>query len=226
MDETYGTNSTGNGLFAILAEVDGSGVPLAYMLVDIIPAIDGTSRADASSMIDLLRQFLQRLPESGVNPAFVGCDKDPAEWAAIGLAFQSASTQLCFWHGKRAIKQKFTHTDKTATQSQYHPLEAQALIPSLEICWGSEATRRPAGDHWQGTCQCASRNVRFEPRDRIEPQTTSERDVILNIFSRHFNQHPLIPAQNGVFRSPATLHRECAQEMYTWCLSSFGLYVD
>lgn len=33
MDATYGTNSAGMDLFAVLAELDGTGVPLCYMFV-------------------------------------------------------------------------------------------------------------------------------------------------------------------------------------------------
>lgn len=39
------------------------------------------------------------------------------------------------------------------------------------------------------------------------------------IFSRHFNAHPQIPDKNGTFRSPETIHRESACEMYVWCRS-------
>ena len=34
MDATFGTNSTGMSLFAVLAEVDGTGVSLAYSFMD------------------------------------------------------------------------------------------------------------------------------------------------------------------------------------------------
>ena len=35
MDFTYGTNSGGMDLFAVMAEVEGTGVPLAYCLVEL-----------------------------------------------------------------------------------------------------------------------------------------------------------------------------------------------
>jgi hypothetical protein len=35
MDATYGTNNKGMELFAVLAEFDGAGVPLAYCFVDV-----------------------------------------------------------------------------------------------------------------------------------------------------------------------------------------------
>ena len=35
MDETYGANSARMGLFAVMAEYDGAGIPLAYLLLDV-----------------------------------------------------------------------------------------------------------------------------------------------------------------------------------------------
>ena len=41
--------------------------------------------------------------------------------------------------------------------------------------------------------------------------------MVLAIFSRHFNAHPLIPDKNGTLRSSETIHQESSNEMYTWC---------
>lgn len=217
MDETYGTNSSGNGLFAVMAEVDGSGIVLAYLLADIIPGDDGKKHSNPGAMINLLQQFLARLRHFGFAPAFFGCDKDMSEIAAIGYAFPESSRQLCYWHAIRAIKKKLTDSDKTASQSYYHPAEAQAIIPNLEVCWGSKPIRRPDGAHRHGICHCPSRNMQFDTKDRIETRTKTERETVLNMFRRHFNQHPLIPNQNGIYRSREAIHQECAQEMYAWC---------
>lgn len=40
---------------------------------------------------------------------------------------------------------------------------------------------------------------------------------MLEIFSRHYNAHSLIPDHNGTYRSSEAIHRECISEMYAWC---------
>ena len=42
-DATFGTNHTGMELFAVLAEIDGVGIPLAYCFVGVTPSVGGTS---------------------------------------------------------------------------------------------------------------------------------------------------------------------------------------
>ena len=56
MDSTFGTNSGGMDLFAVLAEVEGTGAPLAYCLVELLKphhttlADDKPTRADPGAM--------------------------------------------------------------------------------------------------------------------------------------------------------------------------------
>lgn len=55
MDATFGTNSSGMELYAVLAELDGTRVPLAYMFVDKGQRANHASeRADSYEMLDLL----------------------------------------------------------------------------------------------------------------------------------------------------------------------------
>jgi hypothetical protein len=51
----------------------------------------------------------------------------------------------------------------------------------------------------------------------METSSVDERNTVLEIFSRHYNAHPLIPDRNGTYRSPEAIHRECINEMYSWC---------
>lgn len=73
MDATYGTNSSGMELFAVLAELDGTGVPLAYMFVakenrhSTEPKVAESSPFD---MAQILREFLLPLKEMGFGPLF------------------------------------------------------------------------------------------------------------------------------------------------------------
>ena len=114
---------------------------------------------------------------------------------------------------------KLTSSRQTNTQAEYKPLDAQILIPDLEICWGSIPTNRPNGDHRYGRCTCPSRSDKLVLEGRIEPASGDEQDTVIEIFSRHFNSHSLIPDQNGTYRSAEHIHRDCATEMYHWCKS-------
>jgi hypothetical protein len=67
MHSTFGTNNSGLDLFAVLAEVEGIGIPLAYCLVELLRPFQSDSaqkskcRADAGSMTYIIQQFLTEL---------------------------------------------------------------------------------------------------------------------------------------------------------------------
>ena len=56
-------------------------------------------------------------------------------------------------------------------------------------------------------CPCPSRKEIYSEKCRIENLSAAE-DTILQIFSRHFNSHPLIPDRNGSFRAPEVIYRK------------------
>ncbi|KAF2857416.1 hypothetical protein K470DRAFT_260821 [Piedraia hortae CBS 480.64] len=47
--------------------------------------------------------------------------------------------------------------------------------------------------------------------------SSKEREVVLDLFARHFNAHSLIPDANVMFRTPEAIYKKCATEMYRWC---------
>ncbi|KAJ6019708.1 ATP-dependent DNA helicase PIF1 [Penicillium canescens] len=222
MDSTFGTNSGGMDLFAVLAEVEGTDVPLAYCLVELLKppqanlAEGKPVRADPGAMTYIIQQFLERLKIFGFNPRCVALDKDPSELAAVTTVWPGVKVQLCYWHVKRAVGTKLNSSKSTNTQNHYRPEEAQKLIPDLEICWGSLPVRRPVS-HRFGDCSCPSKGEKISEMGRLEPATKEDRDTVLEIFCRHFNLHPLIPDSNGTYKCSTTLHRECAAEIHTWC---------
>lgn len=65
MDETYGTNNADMRLFAVLAEVDGAGVPIAYLFVDVQENEEGRKEAVPGAMIGILQKFLGLLKAFG-----------------------------------------------------------------------------------------------------------------------------------------------------------------
>ena len=65
MDATFGTNSTGMSLFAVLAEVDGTGVPLAYYFMETFEGNShGVRQAAPRATTAILYQFLRPLQAS------------------------------------------------------------------------------------------------------------------------------------------------------------------
>lgn len=151
-----------------------------------------------------------------ISAFFFGTDKDASEIAAVRQVWPSATIQLCMWHALRAVRAKLKDSSKTNTQVHYHPAEAARYILDLEICWGSEPIRRPNGGHRYGRCDCASRTSAWDEQGRLEPGK-DERDVVIEIFRRHYNMHPFIPDQNGTLRSATDIYRDCTREMYEWC---------
>lgn len=204
---------------AVLAELDGTGVPLCYLFYGNNGSDIASSSNVPGSSTSILEQFLKPLRDAGFNPSFFGCDKDKAEITAIQKVWPGITVQLCFWHAKRAIKMKLRSLGKTSTQKQYLPHNAQALIPTLEICRGSLPTRRPNGDHESGRCNCASSTLEFEEFGSLETTIVAERDTVLQMFSRHFNMHSMIPDKNGTKRSATQIHLDCINEIYIWCHS-------
>ncbi len=71
IDATYGTHS----LFAILAEVDGTGIPLACVFAK---PTQERQQSMSAPLMELLQQVLLKIREEGFNPVFFGCDKDLA----------------------------------------------------------------------------------------------------------------------------------------------------
>ena len=104
MDATFGVNNAGMNLLAILVELDGTGIPLAYCFVQTT-SIEDTRHSGPGALTAILDQFLRVLKSEGLDPAFFGVDKDFSEIAAVKQVFPSTKVQLCFWHAKRAIQQ-------------------------------------------------------------------------------------------------------------------------
>ncbi|CAK7275564.1 hypothetical protein SEPCBS119000_006746, partial [Sporothrix epigloea] len=86
IDATFGTNNAGMDLFAVLAEVHGTGVPLAYLLLEKKFA-GRTNARGTGAIIAVLVRFLEDIKKAGFNPTFFLCDKDPSEIAAISEVF-------------------------------------------------------------------------------------------------------------------------------------------
>ncbi|CAD6960114.1 unnamed protein product [Tilletia controversa] len=66
LDATFGTNSSGHDLFAVMAELNGTGAPLMYFLLDTKDMKGDVRR------IEMLVHVLGMLKGMGIAPRFVG----------------------------------------------------------------------------------------------------------------------------------------------------------
>jgi hypothetical protein len=83
-------------------------------------------------------------------------------------------------------------------------------------------TRRPGAEHRHGGCSCPSR-LQFSnvhPRATVGVKDKQEKEAVLTMFSTHFNVHPLIPDQNGTYRTAQQIHKDSAREMYSLVLKT------
>lgn len=132
MDATYGTNSAGMDLFAVPAEVDGSGVPLCYMFVQKGDAGNGRGQTAEGTMTAFIKAFLLPLKTCGFNPHFFGTDKDKSEIDAVRHTWPESKHQLCWWQVKRAIRSKLTKSDNMDALARYYP---PGLHRRKTKCW-------------------------------------------------------------------------------------------
>ncbi|PCH39585.1 hypothetical protein WOLCODRAFT_110923 [Wolfiporia cocos MD-104 SS10] len=107
MDSTWNTNGTNFELFGAVADVHGSGIPLAFLLIST------SKKADRGAKQAVLERFLSELRNLGVNPEYTLLDKDWSEINAMRSTWPQAKHQLCFWHGLRAIKQRLVKNKET-----------------------------------------------------------------------------------------------------------------
>ncbi|GJE99912.1 hypothetical protein PsYK624_161870 [Phanerochaete sordida] len=100
MDSTWNTNSANFELFAAVAGAEGSGIPLAFLM------IQSSKEAAEGAKEQLITSFLSQLKARGVNPEYTLSDKDWSEINAMNAVWPKAKHLLCFWHVLRALKKR------------------------------------------------------------------------------------------------------------------------
>ena len=101
VDATHNLESMGWNTFVVLVTYQGEAYPISYLIV---------SKTDtAGDLKSVLCSWLHRLKEVlNLNPSFFFTDKDFAEINAACYIWPSINIVLCWWHIKRAIKQRLT----------------------------------------------------------------------------------------------------------------------
>lgn len=126
---THAGNTNGGNfeLFAAVADAEGSGIPLAYLLIKT------TKEAASGAKERVLKQFLGHLKKCGVNPEFTLTDKDWSEINAMRSTWPDAKHQLCFWHALRALKQRLSKTKDTP--AMYDAVAAKQEFSFIDSCF-------------------------------------------------------------------------------------------
>jgi hypothetical protein len=113
-----GNTNRGNfELFGAVSACEGEGisVPLAFCFITT------SKEASKGAKHRVLRRFLTRLKEHGVNPEYTLSDKDWSEIKALKQVWPKAKHLLCLWHVLRAVKQRLA---KLRTQPAPYDAEA------------------------------------------------------------------------------------------------------
>jgi MULE transposase domain. len=94
------TNALGYELYSVVAEVNGQGIPVAF----IFTTSDGTAEEGAKERMlqDLLEYLKKRCP----NIMFTLSDKELSEINAFQVKLLQAKHQLCYWHAIRYIEER------------------------------------------------------------------------------------------------------------------------
>ncbi|KAI5452823.1 hypothetical protein NCC49_006363 [Naganishia albida] len=126
LDGRHGVSTSKHELLTVMAEYDGSGYPLAYLLRKTTKAAktqalrESIAKARHATLTHLFTEMKRR----GVAPSFVGTDKDFQEIRAVNAVWPEAKHQLCYWHAKRALEKRLRQPPSEVTS--YDPFRAAA----------------------------------------------------------------------------------------------------
>jgi len=128
------TNSSGFELSALIAESNGQGVPLGFIL-------SGNSKAAKDShwekpkhgaktrvLANFLRYFQPKLP----NLEFTITDKEMAEIDTFKEVFPQAKHQVCHWHSIKTVEGRLAEDRPTAV---YNPVIANQRFSFIDLHW-------------------------------------------------------------------------------------------
>ena len=127
------TNQADYELYAVIGEYDNAGYPLAYCLLTTATAISDQKRT--KSLVAFLSQVKVAYK---LNPSFVHTDKDIAEIKACQEVFPSSTHRICFWHFKKAIRERLAK--KALATTAYDPSAARAIHNFIDTAFAPKTT--------------------------------------------------------------------------------------
>ncbi|KIK55719.1 hypothetical protein GYMLUDRAFT_175166, partial [Collybiopsis luxurians FD-317 M1] len=131
MDSTWKTNALDYELSAIVGELNGQAIPLAFQLNTLTEAADEETKE--LLLCDLIRWLAKRCP----NIKFTLSDKDVTEINAFRIETPHAKHQLCYWHGLRYIKKRLGENRPPAA---YDPRIAHRQFDFIDPTWAPGVT--------------------------------------------------------------------------------------
>ncbi|KAH8922378.1 hypothetical protein BT69DRAFT_1220360, partial [Atractiella rhizophila] len=209
MDATYKTNKENLELFTVMAEVDGMGFPLGYML------LSATEKLVPHVKTEGIRRFCKGLKERRINPRIMHVDKDLTEINAIKQTWPDAKISLCLWHVKDAVKKRLCRNDPTR---EYDSIRAHACHSFIDPTFCpdpsnvSEYSSAPSGADTIAKMVTVKRklNTTFCP--------TEEREKVLEMMFTHYCQHHTFPVQDkDEIISAQEIHLRAVWQMYEFC---------
>jgi hypothetical protein len=121
-------------LYCFQAEVNGTGFPLAYLL------LENNGRCGEGIRTSVIQAFLTKLREEEIQPEFLLTDKDFAQINAARFTWCDIKIQLCKWHIKRAVMSRLA-SNKNTRSSTFNPLSEfgirfpfEGVVPSPKFC--------------------------------------------------------------------------------------------
>jgi len=155
VDEAYcdldNTNQGELELYAAMAEYDNAGYPVAYLLLSTASSIEDGKRLSA------LASFMSRIRDCyGINPRFVHTDKDIAEIRAAKITWPKSKHQLCWWHLRKAIRERLA-TERLST-TLYNPRLAHAVYSFIDIDFAPTVQAGPSTNEDWGSGKWSSRS--------------------------------------------------------------------
>lgn len=151
----------------IIANVNGAGFPVAYLLFETRLASSDVYTPKAEVLI----AFFERLKPLRFQPKFIFSDKDAAQISARETTWSGRRLRLCIWHMQRAIDQKLAK--RKVDRPVYWLHQTAAVFPFVDPEF------RPIRNN---------QDIRL---GIICPQ--QHRKVIIDMVTKHYHLHPLIP---------------------------------
>ena len=125
------TNALGYELYSAVAEINGQGIPVAF----IFTTSDGT--ADEGAKERMLQDLLKYVKTHCPNITFTLSDKDLSEINAFRAQLPHAKHQLCYWHAIRYIEERLRENRPLAA---YDPRKAHEAFDFIDPTWAPGIT--------------------------------------------------------------------------------------
>jgi len=190
------TNALKFELYAIIGQIDGAGFAAAYLFLD-------NTKKDEGVRTEILTAFLSNLKKLGLQfIKYFLTDKDWSQINAAKAVWNNCKIQLCLWHAKKSIKKKLADNSEPK-HNTYNSIEANSKLPFIDIQW------YPI----------------IPPNSPFIFCPKKLQTEIIELFTRHFHLHPLIPLKHGEFLSSEDIWEISTKEMYDFCYTNNLKYV-